>query len=84
MTQPIVAHAEHAEIVREHISDGGEVRAFKAKRRGRVRLLLEVNFGRLAHLLSPDDDRQLYRCTEFQSEMELLSAFDRVAATLAR
>ena len=81
MTQVRVAKAE---VVREQVSEDGEVRALKAARRGRVRLLLEVNLGRLAHLLAPDDDRQLYRCSEYRSEAELLSAFDRVAAALAR
>lgn len=81
MTQPIVSLAE---VVREQMSEGGDVRALRASRRGRVRLLLEVNLGRLAHLLAADDDRQLYRCTEFDSEAELLSAFDRAAAALAR
>ena len=81
MTQRNVANAE---VVRERMSEQGEVRALRSARRGRVRLLLEVNFGRLAHLLAPDDDRELYRCSEYDSEAELLSAFDRVAATLAR
>jgi hypothetical protein len=81
MTQKRVANAE---VVRQQVSEQGEVRALRASRRGRVRLLLEVNFGRLAELLAPDDDRQLYRCSEYDSEAELLSAYDRAAAAMAR
>ncbi|MBI5548554.1 MAG: hypothetical protein HY901_32120 [Deltaproteobacteria bacterium] len=83
MTQkPIVT--SHAEVVREQLTEAGEVRALRSARRGRVRLLLELNFSRLARFLAPDDDRQLYRCTEYDSEAELLVAFERAAAALAR
>jgi hypothetical protein len=81
MTKPRV---ESAEVVRQKVCEGGEVRALRAARRGRVLHLLEVNLGFLADLLAPDDDRELYRCSEFDSEAELLVAFDRVAAALAR
>jgi hypothetical protein len=74
-----------AEVMRERICEGGEVRALKSSRRGRVRLLLQVSLGRrLAALLAPDDDRERSRCSEFDTEAELFLAFDRVAAALAR
>lgn len=76
--------AEKAEVVREQRTEQGTVRALRADRRGRVRLLLELNFSRLARFLSPEDDRQLVRCSEYATEAELLTAFDRVAAALAR
>jgi len=81
MTQLVPAEAE---VMRERICEGGEVRALRSSRRGRVRLMLEVSIGRLAELLAPDDDRQVSRCSEFDSEAELFVAFDRVAAALAR
>jgi hypothetical protein len=81
MTQPV---APLAEVMRERICEGGEVRALKSSRRGRVRLLLEVDLGRLARLLAPDDDRPLSRLSEYDTEDELFLAFDRVAAALAR
>jgi hypothetical protein len=79
MTQLVPSQAE---VMRERICEGGEVRALKSSRRGRVRLLLEVNLGRLAELLAPDDDRELSRLSEFDSEADLFVAFDRVAAAL--
>lgn len=81
MTERLVSKAE---VVREQRTEQGTVRALRADRRGRALHLLELNFGRLARFLAPDDDRQLYRCTEFATEAELLTAFDRVAAALAR
>lgn len=82
MTERVVG--KQAEVVREQRTEAGVVRALRADRRGRVRHLLELNFSRLARFLAPDDDRQLYRCTEFATEAELLSAYDRAAAALAR
>jgi hypothetical protein len=73
---------QSAEVVRQKSCEGGKVRALRALSRGRVRLLLELNFERLACFLGPDDDRQLYRCSEFFSETELLSAFDRAVTAL--
>ncbi|HEY3450086.1 MAG TPA: hypothetical protein VGK67_27280 [Myxococcales bacterium] len=81
MTERVVSKAE---VVREQSTEQGTVRALRADRRGRVRLLLELNFSRLARFLSPEDDRQLYRCSEYATEAELLVAYDRVAAALAR
>jgi len=81
MTQRVVSKAK---VVREMSTEQGAVRALRAERRGHPRLLLEVSFRGLARFLAPDDDRQLYRCTEFQTEAELLEVFDRVAASLAR
>ncbi len=81
MTQSIVAHAE---VVREQAFESGKLRALKASRRGRVRLFLEVNLGRMRQFLAVDDDCIFYCCSEYASEAELLTAFDRVAAALAR
>jgi myo-inositol catabolism protein IolC len=75
---------QDAEVLRQQDFEAMEVRALRAHRRGRIRLLLEVNASRLASLLAADDDRQLYRCTEFDNEAELLSAFERAATALAR
>jgi hypothetical protein len=79
-----VREIEGAEVLRRCVTDSTELRALRTHRRGRLRLFLEVNASRLERLLAPDDDRQLYRCTEFQSEAELLSTFERAALALAR
>ena len=81
MTQRLVSKAE---VVREQRTEQGTVRALRADRRGRALLLLELNFERLARFLAPDDERQLYRCSEYATEAELLVAYDRVAAAMAR
>ena len=72
-----------AEILMQRDFESTELRALKAQRRGRVRLFLEVNASRLAEFLDLDDDRQLYRCTEFATEPELVAAFQRAAGALA-
>ncbi|MGI5860443.1 MAG: hypothetical protein ACOX6T_00130 [Myxococcales bacterium] len=74
----------NAQVIRHETFDATELRALRAHRKGKMRLLLEVNASRLSSLLAADDDRQLYRCTEFDSEAELLSAFERAALALAR
>lgn len=68
-----------AEVIRRGRFDATEVRALRALRRGKVQHLLEIDAGRLARLLAQDDDRELYRCTQFDTEAELLQAFDRVS-----
>jgi hypothetical protein len=73
----------NAEILLKRDFERTELRALRATRRGRVRLFLEVNATRLSELLDPDDDRQLYRCTEFDTEPELVAAFERAAGALA-
>ncbi len=73
----------NAEILLKRDFDRTELRALRATRCGRVRLLLEVNATQLSELLDPDDDRQLYRCTEFATEPELVAAFERAAGALA-
>ncbi len=73
----------NSQILLQRDFDRAELRALRSERRGRVRLFLEVNASRLADLLDPDDDRQLYRCTEFATEPELVAAFERAAGALA-
>jgi hypothetical protein len=73
----------NAEVLRRRTIDSTEVRALKTLRRGRVTLLLEINASRLRALLAADDDRPLYRCTEFDTEAELLTAFERVSMAVA-
>jgi hypothetical protein len=75
----------HAEVLRQQDFEATELRALKSSRRGKVRLFLEVNASRLAALFdADDDDGGFYRCSEFASEAELFSAYDRAAAALAR
>lgn len=73
----------NSQVLLQREFERAELRALKSERRGRVRLFLEVNASRLADLLDPDDDRQLYRCTEFASEPELVAAFERAAGALS-
>lgn len=73
-----------AEVLRHRAFEAADLRALRSRRRGKVRLILEVSHARLARLLDPDDERLLYRCSEYPTEAELFSTFDRVAAALAR
>ena len=74
----------HAEILRQRRFDSTDLRALRTFKRSRMRLILEVNASRLAHLMAPDDDRPLCRCSEYDDEAQLFCAFDRVALALAR
>jgi hypothetical protein len=58
-----------------------QLRALKAEKKGKVRLLLEVNASRLARELGLDEEST--RFSEYDSEAELFSAFHRAAGALA-
>ncbi len=72
------------QVLRERAFPTTELRALRAQRRGRVRLILEVSTSALVRLLDPDEDRDLIRESEYATEDELFSAFERAATALAR
>ncbi len=59
-----------------------QLRALKSERKGRVQLLLEVNASRLLRQLGLDGDGS--RFSEYETEAELFSAFNRAAGALGR
>ena len=75
-----------AEVLEHRCFETADLRALKTSRRGRIRLLLEVNASRLARLLDLDldDDHERVRCSEYATEAELFSAFERAAFALSR
>lgn len=74
---------QNAEVILSRSFESAELRALRAQRHGRTRLLLEVNTTALAQFFGEDEDRHYYRCSEWDSEAELLSAFERASTALA-
>jgi len=71
-----------SQVIKSHTSHAMALRALRVQHRGRERLLLEVDTANLQGLLADDDDRPLYRCSEFENEPELMRAFDRAVAVM--